>query len=105
MLAGAELIYSSGSMQPVVEAVRIYVWIFPGVIDLNPVALIDGRFPIVRRISVVECRELNEHARVIIRERHSQVVRPLCEIGWGKQPRELRSDTLTRLCLRRKRSF
>ena len=52
-----EFIYSPGSMQRVVKDVWIYVRIFPGVIDLNLVALIGGRLPIVRRIGVAECRE------------------------------------------------
>ena len=52
-----EVIYSPGSMKWIIEDVWIYVRIFPGVINLNLVALIGGRLPIVRRVGVAECRE------------------------------------------------
>jgi hypothetical protein len=61
MLAGASLytapVRCSGSLNA-----WIYVRIFPGVIDLNLVALIGGRLPIVCGIGVAECRESDEHA-------------------------------------------
>jgi len=49
-------------MQRVIEDIWSNVRVLPGVIDLNLVALIDRRFPVVCGISIAECRKPDEDA-------------------------------------------